>query len=150
MLKSTAITRYESFYEPNGLQAVITSLDVIPEYRKNYVASALLFIATHQFDESVKLFIDYKLYTPKIPLQEFKDIPNLSPYSVQKIQAMVERMGFREDTVQADPNLAIIPIKRVVHDRTLPVSAQGFQLMFTKDMKPYKYRLDKRIKDYAS
>ena len=149
MLKSTQMTRYESFYEPNGLQAVITQLDVLPEFRKNYIAQALLFLATHSFEKDVKLFIDYKLYTPRLPLQEFKAAPNLSAYSVNKIQTMIERMGFREDTVQANEKLAIPVTKRIIHDKNQPVNACGFKLLFTKEMKPYKYRLDKQFRDYV-
>lgn len=147
MLKSTQITKYESFYDPNGLQAVITSLDVIPEFRKNYIAQALLFVATHSFEKNVKLFLDYKLYTPRVPLQEFKLPQNLSPYSIGKIQKMIERMGFREDVVNANEKIAMPTIRRVIHDSSLPVNACGFRIMQSKDMVNYKYRLDKKIRD---
>lgn len=146
MLKNTALTKYEQFYEPNGLQAVITQFDVIPEYRKRYIGQSLLFLAGQQIDQSVNLYVDPTPYTPIVQLQEFKQKHNLSQYSVQKILSIFARMGFKPDQTPADEQLALLQVNRLKFNRNYPVDAKGVKLRYDGDMTRLKYRISQDIK----
>lgn len=148
MLKYTQIQKYESFYEPNGLQAIIVSFDVMPDFRKKRIGQTLLYLAELQIDPSIPLYLDKLPYEPVIPFQVFKRSHNLSPFSIKKIYGMCQRLGFRVEKTIGDERLAIPPIERVVLDRKAPVNAEGVRINYSKGLKNFKYRLSKEIKQY--
>ena len=146
MLRSTSLTRYESFYDPNGLQVVITSYDVVEKHRKMYIGTALLYIAQLQVDPSAKVFLDPTPYEPLEQLQEFKGKHNLSQYSLEKIHNMCSRLGFVLDEPPKDENIAIPKTTRLVLNREAPINAKGVRIVFQGDMKQYQYKLSQAIK----
>lgn len=146
MLKYTQITKYEQFHNPNGLQAVIVQFDVMQEYRKKHIGSALLYLAGLQIDPSVPLYLDKTPYTPIEPLQILKAKHNLSPFSIGKIYVMCERLGFRAEKAPSDEQIAVQQIDRLILDRKAPIDARGVNIRYQTGLDNFKYRLSKDIK----
>lgn len=148
MLKYTQVQKYESFHNSNGIQAIITQFDVLPDFRKKKIGQTLLYLAGLAIDPNVPLYLDKTPYEPIVPLQIFKKGHNLSTFSIKKILEMCHRLGFRVEKVKGDDSLAIPQIERIVLDRKAPINAYGVHIRYTKGLNNFKYRLSKEIKQY--
>lgn len=146
MLKYTQLTKYESFHNPNGMQAVIVQFDVLPNFRKRHIGQALLYLAGQAIDPNIPLYLDKTPYTPIAPLQVFKAKHDLSVFSINKIYDMCVRMGFRVEKSPQDDQLAVQQIDRLVLDRKAPIDARGVHIKYSTDIEYFKYRLSKEIK----
>lgn len=67
-LRKLNILRYEAEKQPDGLSAVITSFDVLPDYRGSHIGSALLYVATHSIQPNIPIYAENIAYEPSLPL----------------------------------------------------------------------------------
>ena len=146
-MKFTAYSKYESFYEPNGLTAAITSFDVIPQFRKKYIGSALLYIAVHSMQDGIALIMNPNPYNPVIPLSDYRAEVKLSAYSIGKIQEMCKNYGFRLEQTRTDDRIVQVPVSRLILDSKVPTNAHGFKLIYNTKLDNYRFKISKQRED---